>query len=303
MVKFSISTIAIAISAVMATTPVHATGNFANSKGKPFVAINDSVVQVQNAFSSLQDQIDLLVARVNSVEERVAANETAIATLEIQNQTITALLDQGLTDIASIQAEIEALQLANTDLAAAIAANAGDIESLQAELDDNAALLESLQASILMVQDGIITLESSLQSQIDHNIKLIAAIQGQIDSINAKLELKQNLIDGYCPDGNAIRQILPDGSVICDGGAGGTSGQLESVQAFVSQYANPGVIALVPAYCPPGYTATGAGFNGATGWSLFGNYISSSHGVVIARNDAGYYDFIVSVTTCTHIVP
>lgn len=48
---------------------------------------------------------------------------------------------------------------------------------------------------------------------------------------NAQLALKQKLINGTCPDGSAVQQVLSDGSVVCQG-VSGTSGQLEKIAVY-----------------------------------------------------------------------
>lgn len=279
-----------------------------NPKGKPFIAINDQIVEVEGAVSSLQDQIDLLVARVDTVEDRVTACEDAMLTLEDQNSVLEALVQQNLSDIAAIEAEIVLLQQANTDLLELIAANSGDIETLKADVDANEAMITTLQSALGMVQNDLISLETSLQNQIENNEALITALQSEVDQINTDLQLKQDLVNGTCPDGSAIQQILPDGSVICEG-VGGTSGQLHSVHSYkYSPLVGPGLWARVSAYCPYGYTATGAGFASAYRWDVHTTYTfpDSSYengGYVSAQNLNTYDDYILAVTTCTCIVP
>ena len=291
----------VALSVAFSST-AFAAGSGSSPKGKPFIAIGDQIVEVEGAINSLQDQVDILVGRVDSIEARVFANEGAITTLQNQNAALTTLVQQNLSDIASIDAEILALQQANADLAAMIAANSGDIATLQSDVAANDALITTLQSAILMVQGDIISLETSLQSQIDNNLMLIGVIQGELDTINAKLALKQNLINGICPDGSAIQQVLTDGSVICEGVAG-ASGQLESVVSINWRFAEPGHDTRLLTYCPDGYTATGSGFAHALGWEIQHHFAQGNVADIRARNDNPFSDDIHGVATCTRIAP
>ncbi|MCB1937059.1 MAG: hypothetical protein KDF59_14090 [Nitrosomonas sp.] len=231
----------------------NAAGNGNSPQGKPFVEIAGQIVEVKGSVSSLQEQIDLLVARVDTMEDRVIANEDAISTLQTQNNTLNTLIGQGLSDIGAIQAEILTLQQANQDLLTMIAAGQGDIAALEAEVAGNKALIASLSNSILLVEGGMISLETSLQSQIDNNTMLINALQNEVNNINDLLALKQNLVNGSCPNNYAIQQILSDGSVICEMTGSSMSGQLHSVVSYQYKYVAPSNVTGVYAYCPIGY--------------------------------------------------
>ena len=107
----------------------NAAGNGSSPKGKPFIAINNQIVEVVNAaVTSLQDQIDDLVARVDTVELRVSADEEAIFRLQDQNEILAYLVLQNFSDITAIQAEITLLAQSNTDLQSLIATTSGEVE-------------------------------------------------------------------------------------------------------------------------------------------------------------------------------
>jgi len=277
-------------------------------KGKPFVALGGQIVEVKGAISSLQDQIDLLVHHVDSIEQRVDANAAAIATLTVQNATMQNLIDNNLTTITDIQDLILSLELGNTDLMQQVSENVGDITALQAEIAENEALIASLESSILMIQDGVISLEFSLQEQIDNNHLLINMLGTEIDIINAELEFKQNLVNGICPDGSAVQQILPDGSVICGAAGGGTSGQIETVFSYTGLSANPGETVSISATCPEGYAVVSAGMTNAKGWDITklhtsADSISTNAALLIATNGNSYRTWITAVATCLRMVP
>jgi hypothetical protein len=56
---------------------------------------------------------------------------------------------------------------------------------------------------------------STLQGQIDNNNILINGLQDKIDGINIALALKQNVIDGTCPEGQYLSGIVDD-NLQCD---------------------------------------------------------------------------------------
>jgi hypothetical protein len=270
-------------------------------KGKPFIAIGDQIVVVEGAISSMQDQIDTLVGRVDSVEARVTANEGAITTLEDQNTALLALVNTNAADITSIEGQIAQLEADNVALSEDVSDNTDAIA-------DNAAMIVTLQSALLMVQGGMVDLEDNLQEQIDHNNDLIVAIQDEVDTLNAQMALKQNLVNGTCPSGQPILEILDNGSVICDGAGSGTSGQLHSVYSWIYESANPGASVHIYAYCPSGYIVTGSGFQNAYNFHVTSNRTAwdsdrSNYGYVVAKNNNLYWAGMYGMATCTQIVP
>lgn len=309
MKKALVGSICVLLLVVFGFSPAHAGKH--HKKGKPFIAINNQIVEVKNALSSMQEQIDVLVGEVASLDERLTASEAAISNLTAQNIAIQALIDNNFTSVNDIDAEIALLQ---TDIAnlntqiAALAENDPALDALQAQVTANASMVSTLESSMLLVQDGIISLETSLQEQIDANAELISGLQSQIDLINLSLAEKQELIDGFCPDGSAIQQVNPDGSVMC-GDAGG-SGQFETARVFIGQTAAPGETVNFGVSCPDGYAATGAGVTNATGWDIYKLHTSPldhpnypNGALLIASNNNSITSFITAVATCMRLVP
>jgi len=81
------------------------------------------------------------------------------------------------------------------------------------------------------------------------------------------LALKQNIINGTCPDGEAVRQIKPDGSVSCQS-AGGGSGSLNFYSVYGYKDLAKGQKGSVMLKCEAGDHVTGGGFIG--GWKYRG---------------------------------
>ncbi|MFZ5524129.1 MAG: hypothetical protein ACOY9D_08635 [Pseudomonadota bacterium] len=259
--------VALAVFLCSSFQPAYADGNDGHKKKgkKQFVAINNAIVEVQGAIASLQDQLNSLVARVSTLEERVTADEVAIGTLQSQNQALQALAAQNLTDITAIQNEVLTLQSQNTYLQSLIAANSGNITTLQAEFDANSALITTLQQAILLVQTNVIDLSTSLQAQINDNMVLITALQGEIDMIRSDLAFRDKLLGGICPNGQAATAIQADGSLVCASvGSGGGATQLTQFSVYqiatIAPGANSGNIITG---CPAGSVATDSGIAGA----------------------------------------
>lgn len=229
--------------------------------GKPFIAINDQIIEVNGAISSIEEQIEELVASVDTLEERVGANEQAITDLQDENEILATLIDQNATDIVTINGLISDLQAENDQLAIDIAANAGDIAALEARVGVNESLIASLQGAIVNVNIALGTGLANLQGQINNNFALIGGLQGQINNINALLAAKQNIVNGSCSPGSSIRQIFSNGAVACEYDNTGSNSISRVTVSNSTSGAAQGSWQSVTVNCLSGYTVTGGGFH------------------------------------------
>ena len=84
--------------------------------------------------------------QVDTIEDRVGANETAIADLVATNATLQMQIDANAADVASLEAQIPSLEAANADLQNQID-TLGDVDgALQDQIDNNSALLTRMRS-------------------------------------------------------------------------------------------------------------------------------------------------------------
>lgn len=173
------------------------TNKGANPKGKPFVELEGLIIEVEGEVSTLQDQVDALVSDVDDLYGRIDANEDAINALQATNADLQAQINANADDVQSLAAQVSSLEAENADLEQQIA-DLGDADgNLQQQIDENEALITSLNISIN-------DLETSLQDQIDHNAVLIQSIESQIDMLAVVADEQFRVENGVCPDGQTV---------------------------------------------------------------------------------------------------
>ncbi len=185
------------------------------------------------------------------------------------------------SQIDNLQADMEGLIGRVTTLEQRMASVINVIEQLQAEN-------QQLQIRISNNEDDI----QSLQGQIDYNNNLLAMLQADLQQLQDELAMKQNMINGVCPDSQAVISIQPDGSLIC-ASAGGSGSEVEVVTSFnwvcipgyYGQSCDDETTATyyrgrnVTASCPAGYVASGGGYYKAADIELIDNRPYKTYGL------------------------
>ncbi|MGF1768174.1 hypothetical protein L4D06_12470 [Enterovibrio makurazakiensis] len=183
----------------------------------------------------------------------------------------------------------------------------GQVADLQSQIDSLVGRVDSLEGHAVAVDDAIATLQletqdlqaqinstngdvSDLQSEVDQNGILIAALEAQQTQLAQQLDMKQNVIDGLCPDGTAIKAVNNDGSVVCSDASGGLD-DLDRVIAYSSNYY------YANATCPSGFTLTGGGFSIGYYNQLRNSYPSGNTWHVYANYNY-YYSNVYAYAVC-----
>jgi len=259
---------------------------------RPFLDLKNRIEALESMVTTIQGQIDSLVAKVDSMDGRVSANEAAIVLLQDQNMLLNAELQNSSETIDSLQAQIDNLELINAGFQVLV--EAGD-SSLQSQIDENNLLISEFNLSIANLGD--------LQNQIDSNLVLIDAMQQEIEALNGMLVMKQNIINGTCSTGYSIREIRQDGTVGCeydDGSSGGSGGAIQYVEYLGYRYLGANASGEYFMTCPAGWIAINSSH---WGWNFYlhGSYVAGQKGHVRVANQNSYYTYFIQRATCMKV--
>lgn len=158
-------------------------------QGNPFQNLQKNIDEVERSLQEqnddLQSQIDDLVVDVEELAGDLTQEilDRAAAIRDLQDQ-----LDEHAADDEAALADLSSQIDENRNELAVL------LQATGKNADDIAALLLAIEAN----QDDIDQLEADL------------AI------LDAELALKQNDIDGICPDGEAAVEVLDDGTLVCE---------------------------------------------------------------------------------------
>ena len=268
-------------------TSIKKHGNNLFLRGRSFIELKNRIEALESMVITIQDQIDSLVDKVDSMNGRVTANEEAIILLQDQNMVLNSELQNSSETIESLQAQIDNLELINAGLQVLV--EGGD-SLLQSQIDENNTMISELKLSITNLDD--------LQNQISSNLILIDAMQQEIIAINGMLVMKQDIINGTCPANYSIREIRDDGSVGCEyDDAGGAGGAIQYREYLGYRYLGANTSAEYFMTCPAGWVAINSSH---WGWNFYlhGSYVAGLYAHVRVANQNPYYTFFIQRATC-----
>ena len=176
--------------------------------GKPFVEINGQIAEVQGQIATLEQRMDNLLARVVLNESRLDGIDAGIVLLQEERDELYLLLSELESGITTVEAIIIDLETENTNLQSELDEYGDTTGQLALEIEANAMSISTLTA---FIDDGL----SGLELLIFQNQSAINELREVQDSLVGQLEMKQNLLNGTCPEGLTFVGF-EDGALVCD---------------------------------------------------------------------------------------
>mgnify|MGYP002700418612 CR=1 FL=1 len=223
-------TIISAAMAMLIATPVFSAGNGSTPNGKPFAEINGEIVEIQNDITSLQKELDDFKAdvdtRFDTVEGKISAIDLKITDLESQDE---ALLDQIRVLVQSVADNSDVINtiLGNiSSLNDEITTLRDDIKTLEETSETNLDLIQAnelaietlrtdVQGEYDMLADEVAGVASILSQKLD-----VAEFMSQLNQykleVQQQFDLKQDIINAGCSDGEFLSNLQADGSFDCN---------------------------------------------------------------------------------------
>ena len=186
------------------------------SKGVPFIVLQDQIIEVENAVTDLDERVDMVVDdiiesiafAVESVEQLIDVNQQAVASITDSITDLESQLSFLGTDPTALEATIAALQDDTEALEAQIVALGDADQVLAGQIATNNETIRALQLEL----GGL----SDLRGRIEDNLQMILMLEATIVELQRDLELKQNRVNGTCPAGAFLVEITVEGGVICE---------------------------------------------------------------------------------------
>lgn len=202
----------ILINMLLGATSVAHAANDKLPNGKPFVLLNDQIVEVENTLQALEDKYDDIITdiytSIKGLDGKISAINLKIDELEETDtqlqekiaQTIANLESQG-SDIKTLFENYQTLQAQLEALEASVVTKA-ELEALEAEI-------ETVRSSIAAVSTEV----AGLLLDIEDNTALIELLQRDMKNLTVAME--SAIPQGECSQGQFLSAINKDGSIAC----------------------------------------------------------------------------------------
>ena len=140
----------------------------------------------------------------------------------------------------------------------------GEMVDVQDDIADLKTDVAALIIDVDTLEGQVAVLESELfllQGDVGLNTDKIAIIEAELIILNANLLLKQNIVNGVCPAGQAMVSVnigVNDGSIVCAPSSGGIT---DLHMVIVDRFTFGSASSALEGYadCPYGYDLTGGG--------------------------------------------
>lgn len=198
--------------------------------GKPFAEINGQIVEIQNDITSLQTEMDNFKAdvdaRFDSVEGKVTAIDLKIKDLELKDQELVGQMQAIINSVANNNEAIGAILTTINDLNTQIAALQTDIEELEESSNLNLDLIRANEETIELLRADVVAGYDQLAGEVEGVASILAQkldIEEFVTQLNQyksdvqqQFDMKQDIINAGCSDGEFISNLQADGSFDCN---------------------------------------------------------------------------------------
>ncbi|HLF97605.1 MAG TPA: hypothetical protein VI457_10710 [Methylococcaceae bacterium] len=235
--------LSVAILAALSSPAQAAAGGGGGAAGKPFVQLQNEIIEVQNVVTqTFEEQVTNLTqvvmtsdtaleGRVSALETQVSSLESRLSGVEDEIEAMNITLDDLKSRIGTTETNIGLLQIKSgnqqnqiDDLIASALQQGVDILALEAQLagvnqqimvlqtttGDHTAEISDLQLQATSLKSQIETNAAgitTLRTDLTNTKNLIGALQTQLSQMQNSLQQLQNAMNYSCAPGTVLSQI------------------------------------------------------------------------------------------------